>query len=297
MGVSICSFPPMGPRTKDHPGNCSAAIGTAILCSYLDLKNDFSPFNKNEPSREHYESNEKFKELSFDVWWQFASQLILHARLVIPNDPHYSKLQELVKENAPTMPLPTNTGQTAVVATPAVATPNKARRSRTTPKTPNRKTAKSMPKSISVAKFQSVSIDDIFLAVYEDKRIFVRVDLDGDVRDPSAHKIEISPCGTMLSYSSRVPNLMLDANALLPDADDSYLFKNLLKTEIAKRKETLKAMSDHFELRKSANLPYPVVQAYFGPDGNELVTYEIVLTKGGACFARFMLHPIGWSMD
>ena len=290
--MSICSFPPMGPRTKDHPGNCSAALGTAILCSYLDLNNNFSPFNKNEPSREHYESNEKFKELPFDVWWQFASQLILHARLVIPNDPHYSKLQELVKENAPAMPLPT-----AVVATPAVATPNKARRSRTTPKTPNRKTAKSMPKSISVAKFESVSIDDIFLAVYEDKRIFVRVDLDGDVRDPSAHKIEISPCGTMLSYSSRVPNLMLDANALLPDADDSYLFKNLLKTKIAKRKETLKAMSDRFELRKSAKLPYPVVQAYFGPDGKELVAYEIVLTKGGACFARFMLHPIGWSMD
>ena len=293
----ICSFPPMGPRTKDHPGNCSAALGTAILCSYLDLKNNFSPFNKNEPSREHYESNEKFKELSFDVWWQFASQLILHARLVIPNDPHYSKLQELVKENAPTMPLPTNTGQTAVVATPAVATPNKSRRSRTTPKTPNRKTAKSMPKSISVAKFKLVSIDDIFLAVYKDKRIFVRVNLDRDVRDPSAHKIKISPCGTMLSHSSRVPNLMLDANALLPNADDSYLFKNLLKTEIAKRKETLKAMSDRFELRKSAKLPYPVVQAYFGPDGMELVAYEIVLTKGGACFARFMLHPIGWSMD
>ena len=276
----------MGPRNKDHPGNCSAALGKAILLSYLDLNSDFSPFDKDEPSREHYESNEEFKELPFNVWWQFAQQLIQHARLLIPNDPHYSKLRELVKDNTPKMSPPINTKQKAVVATPT-----KAKRYRTTT------IRKSMPRSISVPKFKPATHDDIFVALYEDKRIFVLVDLDGDVKDPSAHKIEISSCGIKLSYSSRVPNLMLDANALLPDVDDSFLFKNLLKTEIAKRKEKLKALSDRFELRKSVKLPFPVEQAYFDIDGKEIDTYDIVVTEDGACFARFLLHPIGWSAE
>ena len=146
-------------------------------------------------------------------------------------------------------------------------------------------------------KYEPPPFNKIFVAMYEDKRIFVRVDLDGDVKDTSAHKIEISSCGKTLSYSSRVPNLILDVDALLPDADDSYLFKNLLKTKIAKRKEKLKSMSDRFELRKSVKLPFPVQQAYFDVKGNEMDTYDIVLTKDGACFARFLLHPLGWKTE
>ena len=284
-----CSFPPMAPRNKDHPGNCSAALGKAILLSYLDLNNNFSAFDKNEPSREHYNSKEEFKVLPFNVWWQFANQIIKHARLLIPNDPYYSKLEELLKDKAPTIPPSTNTKQPAVVATQTMA-----RRSRTTP---IRKASKSMPRSINVPKYEPPPFNKIFVAMYEDKRIFVRVDLDGDVKDTSAHKIEISSCGKTLSYSSRVPNLILDVDALLPDADDSYLFKNLLKTEIAKRKEKLKSMSDRFELRKSVKLPFPVQQAYFDVKGNEMDTYDIVLTKDGACFARFLLHPLGWKTE
>lgn len=284
----------MAPRIKDHPGNCSAEIGKAILLSYLELNNNFSPFDNKEPSREHYKSDGKFKALPFAVWWQFANQIIKHARLLIPNDPHYSKLRELKEDSTPTMPLPTETKQTAVVGTPTKGKQTEAKRRSTTQ---IRKKAKSMPRSISVPKFEPVTLDDIFVALYDDKRIFVLVDLDGDVRDPSAHRIQISSCGIKLSYSSRIPNLMLDVNALLPDANDSYLFKNLLKTEIAKRKEKLKAMPDRFELRKSVKLPFPVQQAYFDTNGNELDTYDIVPTEDGACFARFMLHPIGWKTE
>ena len=71
----------------------------------------------------------------------------------------------------------------------------------------------------------------------------------------------------------------------------------MLKTEIAKRKEKLKALSDRFELRKSVKLPFPVEQAYFDIDGKEIDTYDIVVTEDGACFARFLLHPIGWSAE
>ena len=86
------------PRNQDHPGNCSAALGTAIILSFLSLDNNFSPFDKREPSIEHYNSNPEFLKLPFRTWEVYARKLIDHARLLIPNDPHYQKIRESNQE-------------------------------------------------------------------------------------------------------------------------------------------------------------------------------------------------------
>ena len=73
-------------RNKDHPGNVDAEAGRHILLSFLDYDNDFSPFDANEPSVKHWESQRLFFQYPFPVWEAVARKLMVHARQLIPQN-------------------------------------------------------------------------------------------------------------------------------------------------------------------------------------------------------------------
>ena len=304
-GNSRRSTPPlilMNSRVKDHPSNVPGNVGTAIILSFLDLDNSFSPFDKNEPSEAHYKSNSLFQKISFQNWFMVAKRLKKIACLLIPNDPHYVQETANISPGSPGSPcslrslmsldsdsdeennaVPVENNQ--VFTSPQRKTPKKPVPSAAT-------TRMSNPACIVVPTAAKCSIDDIFWAMYPNKAIFMRIDLVGDVFDVTAHKISISTCGTIVSYSSRIPEMMLDAKKILKNCHVTNAWLHLMDSEIQKRKENV--AEDHFEIKKTARLPYPVQQKYYDENFAEADTYEITVTDDGAAYACFWLLPVGF---
>ena len=277
------------PRNKDHAHNCPAKLGTAILLSYLDLKNEFSPFDEKEPSLEHYQSNPEFQKLNYRTWYTFASKLIHNARLLIPNDLHYQKVREANKIS-----------DTASELRSEPMTPNRAgppKKQATPGKTPTRLSVSRVipPHTIGIPKTQPSDLNDIFVVQYDNPEVlFVRIDIDGDVTDASAHKIEFSAGGMCLTYSSRIPQIMLDSSLMFAGMADDYVFKNLFEAEISKRKQQHPEIASNgmFELRKSVRLPYPVEQKFYNSSYQKMDMYKIYINGDGAAFTFFWLKKI-----
>ena len=69
-----------------HPVNIDSVASRATLLSFLDYDNDFSPFDANEPSVKHWESQRLFFQYPFPVWEAVARKLMVHARQLIPQN-------------------------------------------------------------------------------------------------------------------------------------------------------------------------------------------------------------------
>ena len=302
-------------RNQDHPANIAAKVGTAIVLSYIDPDNEFSPFGLEEPTREHWESNEVFQLCTYPVWQAIARNLKQNACDLIRGDPHYGKLKTaqskdtsqsgLTKSNikATMASLPT---KSTIQASKAAAQPSNmvtsppmsAKKKKAVVlshskeknnKQPNGKTAGVIKSSRVVDEF-----DKIFWFIYPKGEIFMQIDLDGDVLDPTAHRIEFSDCGMEVTYSSRIPEMMLDASKILTDCDKSDTFFYLLNVEVKKRKEMLQTNEDGgpiFQVRKSARLPVPVQKMFFDQNRNEMKTYKVMHSVEGCAYTFFWLMP------
>ena len=122
----------------------------------------------------------------------------------------------------------------------------------------------------------------------------MQIDLDGDILDPSAHRIEFSTCGTVVTYSSRIPEMMLDASKILTNVREKDAFKYLLNVEVKKRKEKLQTNEDGgpiFKVRKSVTLPYPVQKMFFDENYKEMETYKLMHSAEGCGYTFFWLLP------
>ena len=302
-------------RNQDHPANIAAKVGTAIVLSYVDTDNKFSPFGLEEPTREHWKSNKVFQLCTYPVWQAIARNLKQNACNLIRGDPHYGKLKiaqskdtlqsGLTKSNteATMASLPTKSTIQAskaaaqpsnMVTSPpmsakkkkaVVLSPSKVKNS----KHPNKKTVGGTKSNMVVDEF-----DEILWVEYPDREIFMQIDLDGDILDPSAHRIEFSTCGTVVTYSSRIPEMMLDASKILTNVCEKDAFKYLLNVEVKKRKEKLQTNGDGgpiFQVRKSVTLPYPVQKMFFDENYKEMETYKLMHSAEGCGYTFFWLLP------
>ena len=139
------------------------------------------------------------------------------------------------------------------------------------------------------------AFDDIFWVQYPKREIFMRIDLDGDILNNKAHRIEFSPCGTIVKYSSRIPEMMMDTSRIFPEFPDTNAFKYHLDVQMNERKKKLPwnpPGSPIFECQKSVKLPYPVQNKYFDRNFKEIPTYEIIVTPEGAAYTYFWLMPL-----
>ena len=141
--------------------------------------------------------------------------------------------------------------------------------------------------------------NEIFWVKYLQGEIFMRIDFDGDVWDNSAHQVEFSDNGTVVTYKSRIPDMMLDENLniLMPDAAHSDWSRYMLSHGISQRVKELPSSEDgkHFEIRKSAKLPYPVQKKFFDKNYREMKEYRSIANAEGAAYVYFWLLPVGWS--
>ena len=130
---------------------------------------------------------------------------------------------------------------------------------------------------------------------YENPEVlFVRIEVDGDVTDASAHKIEFTAGGMCLTYSSCVPRRMLDSSLMFPNMANDYVYKNLYEAEILRRRKQNPGLfaDGMFELRKFLDLPYPVEQKFYNASYQEMKNYKIYITDGGAACTFFWLKRI-----
>ena len=308
-------------RTKDHPANVPAAIGSAIILSYLDLSNKFSPFDPQEPTREHWESNRVFQQCKYPIWKAVAKRLKQNACDIIRSDPHHSTLKIAQSKDtsqsglstsnikAKEAPLPAKSTIQAskaaaqpsnmVVSPPlssqkrkaVMLSPSKVKNN----KHPSEKTSKSKEPSMVVDEF-----DEIFWVEYPNGEIFMQIDLDGDVLDPTAHRIEFSSCGMIVTYSSRIPEMMLDASQILTNCPANDAFGYLLNVEVNRRKQklqTIKGGGPFFQARKSVTLPRPVHKMFFDDNYKEMETYKIIYSAEGCAYTFFWLLPATVSLN
>ena len=302
-------------RNQDHPANLKAEIGSVTILSYLDPNNKFCPFNPQEPTREHWKSNEVFQKCSYAIWEALARNLKQNACDILNGDPHNRRLKiaqlkgtsqsglSTSNVNATVASLPTkSTIQTPkaaaqpsnMVTSPpmsakkkkaVVLSPSKVKNS----KHPNEKTVGGTKSNMVVDEF-----DEILWVEYPDREIFMQIDLDGDILDPAAHRIEFSTCGTVVTYSSRIPEMMLDASKILTNVREKDAFKYLLNVEVKKRKEKLQTNEDGgpiFQVRKSVTLPYPVQKMFFDENYKEMETYKLMHSAEGCGYTFFWLLP------
>ena len=89
----------VGSRQKDHPGNVVAEVGAATLWNFLRYPlTGFNPFDENEPSVRHYNSNPIFAKVSFELWKAHASDLKRLVKIQFRNDPFCKGDWDLPKE-------------------------------------------------------------------------------------------------------------------------------------------------------------------------------------------------------
>ena len=141
--------------------------------------------------------------------------------------------------------------------------------------------------------------DEIVWVEYPNGEIFMQIDLDGDVLDPTAHRIEFSPDGKTITYSSRIPEMMLNASQILPNCPETDAFKYLLSFEVNNRKEKLKKIEPEgpfFQVRKSVELPRPMKKCFFDENYKELETYKITHSSEGCGYTFFWLLPASMSI-
>ena len=276
-------------RNWDKKSAIPAEIGSAILTSFLD-DNSFSPFDPNEPSREHYQSQELFQTISFDVWRSTAIHLKENAKLINTKEPYYNIQSKFVNRNR----APQNPNNTSLTG----SSPKKKSGTAMPRSKPSHKkgAAQKNPSKHNQLGCTIGGIDDIFWVQYPKREIFMRIDIDGDILDSNAHRIEFSDCGTIITYSSRIPAMMLDASEMLSECSDNDAFKYLLEAEIDKRKKSLLKhdANEHpiFQVRKSAKLPYPVKKMFHDRNYKELKTYVVEGNCKGALYTCFWLLPL-----
>ena len=279
-------------RTKIDKSCIAAKVGNAIVFSFINYKETgFSPYDSEEPSWEHYKSNEVFKDVPFELWKEAARKLMVNARLCIPKEPHYTAMEEYHHSK----PKPSSSHKVQIIGGPLSSTKRhksglEINSGKQISKKFGKETAANFHKGVSPPPLSHKEnpIDGIFHVIYPRKEIFVKIDLVGDIFNKASHKVEISPCGTCVSYFSKVPSVYFDLESVLPP-DTPDTFRYLLKTKMSNR---LKDVSpDEYRLQKTLRLPFPVKRAYFDSKFNAIATYPVIITEKAIAYTAFWLLP------
>ena len=163
----------MGSRQQDHGSNVAATIGIRMLKNFLTLDNQYSVFNKKEPSREHYNSlGIDPKVCPFDVWYLVACNLKACAKETIRSDPHYNKqpfetnLLPLCRPSLTCNQSLNTPMQTSTTSAPLSASKSNKAKSKAT------KRAKSTDQTSNVIS-RSYDVDSFFWVPCPNKEIFI----------------------------------------------------------------------------------------------------------------------------
>jgi hypothetical protein len=235
-----------------------------------------------------------------------------HACLLIPQDPEYNTIT-IPRSDCLTASSQATTSTAASATQKKSTVPRKINQyqNMSTPKTPKRRISFSTSPQLKKTKAKSTTpkkkihsttangvafsncsspMDQIFLIQYPRNEIFVRINLDGDVWDHKAHLIEFSKCGRVITYKSRIPEMMLKGSSILQDVPEQDAFQYLLDVEVGERVKKLdscKVHGGHYECRASVTLPYPVQQKFFNEKYKETKDYTSYATKEGAAYTFF----------
>ena len=278
-------------RTKKEKIDFYSNVANATVYSFINYKDTgFSPFDPEEPSWDHYQSNPLFQTVAFDIWQAAGRRLKLHARLCIPKEPHYTAID---KHFSSSSEKPAEKKE-VLKKTPSKLMKTPAKQPRVDTNISRKKPRLEKPPTShrNPAIDQSVSqcpYDKIFHVVYAGGEIYVKIDLDGDIKLPENHRIEFSACRTLLTYKSKVPSIYDNVDKIIPRGVDDA-FRYLLELEINERKS--QTSHDEFEVQKILKLPYPVKKVYHDAGFRPMPTYTVTFTKTYHAFSSFWLLPV-----